>query len=238
VNFRGSTGFGKAFIKAADQEWGGRMQDDLTDAAAWAVAEGYADPARIGFCGASYGGYAALMAATRTPQTFACIVDIFGISNLVTFMQTVPPYWHTFFALLRQRLAEPETESGRAWLLERSPITFAEQIVRPLLIIQGMNDVRVKPAESEQIVEALQGRDIPVTYVTFSDEGHGFIREENRLAFSAVMEAFLAQHLGGAVEPVGDAFAGSTIRFVAGRKLIPGMPGISRPDARPAKGSL
>jgi dipeptidyl aminopeptidase/acylaminoacyl peptidase len=224
VNFRGSTGFGKTFIRAADQEWGGRMQDDLTDAASWAVAEGYADPARIGFCGASYGGYAALMAATRTPETFACIVDIFGPSNLVTLMQAIPPYWQTWFALFRRRLAAPETDEGRAWLMDRSPITFAEQIVRPLLIIQGMNDVRVKPTESEQIVDALQRRDIPVTYATFSDEGHGFVREENRLAFSAVMEAFLAQHLGGAVEPVGDAFAGSTIRFVAGRELIPGMP--------------
>jgi dipeptidyl aminopeptidase/acylaminoacyl peptidase len=223
VNFRGSTGFGKTFIRAADQEWGGRMQDDLTDAASWAVAEGYADPARIGFCGASYGGYAALMAATRTPETFACIVDIFGPSNLVTLMQAIPPYWQTWFALFRRRLAAPETDEGRAWLMDRSPITFAEQIVRPLLIIQGMNDVRVKPTESEQIVDALQRRDIPVTYATFSDEGHGFVREENRLAFSAVMEAFLAQHLGGAVEPVGDAFAGSTIRFVAGRELIPGM---------------
>jgi dipeptidyl aminopeptidase/acylaminoacyl peptidase len=139
-------------------------------------------------------------------------------------MQAIPPYWQTWFALFRRRLAAPETDEGRAWLMDRSPITFAEQIVRPLLIIQGMNDVRVKPTESEQIVDALQRRDIPVTYATFSDEGHGFVREENRLAFSAVMEAFLAQHLGGAVEPVGDAFAGSTIRFVAGRELIPGMP--------------
>ncbi len=224
VNFRGSTGFGKAFIQAADQEWGGRMQDDLTDAAAWAVAEGYADPARIGFCGASYGGYAALTAATRTPETFACIVDIFGISNLVTFLRAIPPYWHTFFALLRQRLADPETEAGRAWLMARSPTTFADRIVRPLLIFQGMNDVRVTPAESEQIVDALKRRDISVTYVTFSDEGHGIVREENRLAYSAVMEAFLAQHLGGATEPVDDAFAGSTMRFVAGGELIPGMP--------------
>jgi dipeptidyl aminopeptidase/acylaminoacyl peptidase len=112
VNFRGSTGFGKAFIGAADQEWGGNMQDDLTDAAAWAVAEGYADPARIGFCGASYAGYAALVAATRTPETFACIIDIFGPSNLVTLMQAIPPYWQTWFALFRRRLAAPETEEG------------------------------------------------------------------------------------------------------------------------------
>jgi Prolyl oligopeptidase family len=154
----------------------------------------------------------------------SCIVDIFEISNLLIFMRAAAPYWHTFFALLRQRIADPETEAGRAWLMARSPITFTDRIVRPLLIIQRMNDVRVKRAESEQIVDALKRRDIPVTYVTFSDEAHGFVREENRLAFSVVMEAFLAQHLGGVVEPVGDAFARSTIRLVAGRELIPGIP--------------
>jgi len=223
VNFRGSTGFGKAFVNAADQEWGGRMQDDLTDAAAWAVARGYADPSRIGFFGASDGGYAALAAATQTPETFACIVDVFGPSNLVTLLRAIPPYWQTWFAAWRRRLASPDTEEGRAWLMARSPITRAERIVRPLLIVQGMNDVRVKPGESEQIVDALRKRDIPVTYATFSDEGHGFVRETNRLAFSAVMEAFLAQHLGGAAEPVGEAFSDSSIEFVEGRDLIPGM---------------
>ena len=180
VNFRGSTGFGKAFIGAADQEWGGHMQDDLTDAAGWAVAQGYADPARIGFCGASYGGCAALVAATQTPETFACIIDIFGPSNLVTLMQAITPYWQTWFALFRRRLAAPETEEGRGWLMARSPITRAERILRPLLIAQGLNDVRVKPQKSEQIVNVLQRHEIPVTYVTFSDEGHGFVREENR----------------------------------------------------------
>lgn len=223
VNFRGSTGFGKSFIRAADQEWAGRMQDDLLDAAAWAVAQGYADPTRIGFFGASYGGYAALVAVTQTPETFACIVDVFGPSNLVTLMQAIPPYWQTWFALFRRRLADPETEEGRAWLMERSPMTRADQITRPLLIIQGMND-RVKPQELEQIVNALQQRDVPVTYATFADEGHGFVREENRLAFSAVMEAFLGRYLGGGVEPVGDAFEGSTIKFETGSELIPGLP--------------
>jgi dipeptidyl aminopeptidase/acylaminoacyl peptidase len=225
VNFRGSTGFGKGFINAANQQWGGRMQDDLTDAAAWAVAQGYADPTRIAFFGGSYGGYAALVAATQTPETFACIIDIFGPSNLVTLMQAIPPYWQTWFAVFRRRLANPETEEGRAWLMERSPISRVDRIVRPLLIIQGMNDVRVKPQESEQIVNALRERRIPVTYATFADEGHGFVREENRLAFSAVMESFLACHLGGSAEPIGDAFNGSTIKFDTGRELIPGLPG-------------
>jgi len=228
VNFRGSTGFGKSFVRAADQEWAGRMQDDLLDATAWAVAQGYADPARIGFFGASYGGYAALVAATQTPETFACIVDVFGPSNLVTLMQAIPPYWQTWFAQFRRRLADPETEEGRAWLMARSPITRTDRITRPLLIIQGMNDVRVKPQESEQIVNALQQREAPVTYATFADEGHGFVREENRLAFSAVMEAFLGRYLGGCVEPAGDAFEGSTIKFEMGAELIPGSSASAR----------
>jgi dipeptidyl aminopeptidase/acylaminoacyl peptidase len=223
VNYRGSTGFGKQFVAIADQGWGGRMQDDLTDAAAWAVVQGYADPKRIGFYGASYGGYAALTAATKTPETFACIVDLFGPSNLVTMMRNFPPYWSTWLATWKQRLADPETEAGRHWLTERSPLSNAERIVRPMLIGQGMRDVRVTPRESEQIVQAMRARQIPVTYVTFADEGHGFVRQENRLAFSAVMEAFLAQHLGGRAEPIGDAFAGSSIKFEVGRELIPGV---------------
>ena len=223
VNYRGSTGFGKAFVNAADREWGGRMHDDLIDAVEWAVAAGYADRARIGFIGASYGGYAALTAATRTPDVFACIVDIFGISNLITFMATIPAYWEPWFAVWRRRLADPATEEGRAWLKERSPLTHVERIVRPLLIAQGLNDVRVVAAESEQIVRAMQQRGIPVTYVTFSDEGHGFMRPENRLAFNAIVEQFLAKHLGGRAEPVGDAFSGSSLKIETGRNLIPGL---------------
>lgn len=223
VNFRGSTGFGKAFVNAADREWGGRMHDDLIDAVEWAVGEGYADRARVGFMGASYGGYAALTAATKTPEVFACIVDIFGISNLITFMATIPPYWGTWFDIWKRRLADPATEEGRAWLKERSPLTHVDRIRRPLLIAQGMNDVRVVPAESEQIVRAMQARSIPVTYVTFADEGHGFVREQNRLAFNAVAEQFLARHLGGNAEPIGDALAGSSLKVEAGRDLVPGL---------------
>jgi dienelactone hydrolase len=223
VNYRGSTGFGKAFVNAADREWGGRMHDDLIDAVEWAVAAGYADRARVGFMGQSYGGYAALTAATKTPEVFACIVDIFGISNLITFMATIPPYWESWFAVWRRRLADPATEEGKAWLRERSPLTHVDRIVRPLLIAQGMNDVRVVAAESEQIVRAMQQRAIPVTYVTFPDEGHGFARPENRFAFNAIVEHFLARHLGGRAEPVSDAFAGSSLRIEAGRNLIPGL---------------
>jgi dipeptidyl aminopeptidase/acylaminoacyl peptidase len=223
VNFRGSTGFGKAFVNAADKEWGGRMHDDLIDAVEWASRARYADRARVGFMGASYGGYAALTAATKTPETFACIVDIFGISNLITFMATIPPYWSAWFDIWKRRLADPATEEGRAWLRERSPITHVAKIKRPMLIAQGANDVRVVAAESEQIVRAMQERNIPVTYVTFPDEGHSFAREPNRLAFNAVVEQFLAKHLGGRAEPIGDAFAGSSIKIEAGRNLIPGL---------------
>jgi dipeptidyl aminopeptidase/acylaminoacyl peptidase len=223
VNYRGSTGFGKNFIALADKGWGGRMQDDLTDAAAWLVTQGIADPKRLGFWGESYGGFAALTAATKTPDTFACIVDLFGPSNLLTMLRSFPPHWSTFIATWKRRLADPDTEDGRAWLAERSPLTHAERVSRPLLIGQGLQDVRVTPKESAQIVQALRDHGIPVTYVTFADEGHGFNRPENRQAFSAVAEAFLAQHLGGRAEPVGGAFAGSTIKFHAGRELIDGL---------------
>jgi len=154
---------------------------------------------------------------------FACIVDLFGPSNLVTMMRNFPPYWGSWLATWKRRLADPETEEGRRWLNEHSPLGRAERIVRPMLIGQGMRDVRVTPRESEQIVQAMRARQIPVTYVTFADEGHGFVRQENRLAFSAVMEAFLAQQLGGRAEPICEACDGSSIKFEVGRALIPGV---------------
>jgi dipeptidyl aminopeptidase/acylaminoacyl peptidase len=224
INYRGSTGFGKAFVTAADHEWGGKMHDDLIDGLDWAIAQGYADPARVGFFGASYGGYSALMAATKTPERFNCIVDIFGVSNLITFMATIPPYWTPWFRVWKERLGDPDTASGRALLTERSPLNHLERATKPILIAQGAMDVRVVAAESEQMVKALTERGVPVTYVVFSDEGHGFVRPENRLAFYAVVEAFLAKHLGGRVQPVGDDFAGSTIAIPVGRALVPGLP--------------
>jgi dipeptidyl aminopeptidase/acylaminoacyl peptidase len=223
VNYRGSTGFGKAFIAKADKEWGGRMHDDLIDAVDWAIGQGIADSKRVGFFGGSYGGYSALTAATKTPEVFACIVDLFGISNLNTFMKTIPPYWGPWMSVWKNRLGDPDTEEGRAFLTERSPLTHIDRVVRPILIAQGMNDVRVVPAESEQMVTALKARGVPVTYITFSDEGHGFVRPENRLAFNAVAEAFLAKHLGGRVQPIGDDFAGSTLKVETGGEHVPGL---------------
>jgi dipeptidyl aminopeptidase/acylaminoacyl peptidase len=227
VNYRGSTGFGKAFVTAADREWGGKMQDDLIDAVAWAVGRGVADPRRVGFFGASYGGYAALTAATKTPEVFACIVDIFGVANLLTFMAAIPPYWRPWFSVWKQRLGDPDTEAGRAWLAERSPLTHIDRAFRPILIVQGLEDVRVTRAESEQMVAALRRREVPVTYITFPDEGHGFARPENHIAFRAVTEAFLAKHLGGLAEPIDRErdLAASSVVVEVGADLVPGLAG-------------
>lgn len=223
VNYRGSTGFGKAFVNAANLEWAGKMHDDLIDAVDWAVAAGIAEPDRIAIMGASYGGYAALVGLTFTPERFACAVDIVGISNLVTFLNTIPEYWVTWKSEWKVRTGDYTTEAGRRFLEERSPLNYVDRIMRPLLIAQGANDVRVKATESEQIVAAMQRRGIPVTYVSYPDEGHGFGRPENRRSFAAVAEAFLATHLGGRCQPIGDDFGGSTIEFKAGRELIPGL---------------
>jgi dipeptidyl aminopeptidase/acylaminoacyl peptidase len=225
VNYRGSTGFGKAFVTAADREWGGKMHDDLVDGVHWAIAQALADPKRVGFYGGSYGGYSALIAATKTPELFACIVDIFGISNLETFMATIPPYWKPWEPIWKNRVGDPGTEEGRALLRERSPVRHLDRATKPILIAQGDQDVRVVKAESDQMVEALKKQGAPVTYISFSDEGHGFARPENRMAFFAVMEAFLAKHLGGRAEPFGKDFAGSTMKIHTGAELIPGLRG-------------
>jgi dipeptidyl aminopeptidase/acylaminoacyl peptidase len=223
VNYRGSTGFGKAFVNAANLEWAGKMHDDLIDAVDWAIAERIADPARVAIMGTSYGGYSALVALTFTPEKFACAVDLVGISDLVTFLNTIPEYWMPWKSLLKVRVGDYTTEAGLRFLEERSPLNRADRIVRPLLIAQGANDVRVKASESEQIVAAMRLHGIPVTYVYYRDEGHGLGRAENRRSFKAVVEAFLAAHLAGRCESVGDDFEGSTIEFKVGRELIPGF---------------
>jgi dipeptidyl aminopeptidase/acylaminoacyl peptidase len=223
VNYRGSTGFGKAFVNAANMEWAGKMHDDLIDAVDWAVAADIADPARVAIMGTSYGGYSALVGVTFTPEKFACAVDLVGISNLVTFLNTIPDYWMPWKSVWKVRMGDYTTEAGKRFLEERSPLNYANRIVRPLLIGQGANDVRVKASESEQIVTAMQRHGIPVTYVYYPDEGHGFVRPENRRSFAAVAEAFLAAHIGGRCEPVGDDFKDSTIDVRVGREFIPGL---------------
>jgi dipeptidyl aminopeptidase/acylaminoacyl peptidase len=223
VNFRGSTGFGKAFTNAGDFEWGRKMHDDLIDGVDWAVKEGIAQADKVAIMGGSYGGYATLAGVTMTPDEFACGVDIVGPSNLVTLLSTIPPYWGPIRTMFTSRVGDETTEEGRALLTERSPLTYADQIRRPLLIGQGANDPRVKQAESDQIVQAMQAKSIPVTYVLYPDEGHGFARPENNLSFNAATEEFLASCLGGRVEPVGDDLAGSSITVPTGGDLLPGL---------------
>lgn len=215
VNFRGSTGFGKGFISAGDLEWGAKMHDDLVDAVEWAVAEGVADRDRIAIMGGSYGGYATLVGLTFTPELFACGVDIVGPSNLETLLQTIPPYWKPVVQQFHRRMGNPETPAGLQLLKDRSPLYKADRIVRPLLIGQGANDPRVKQAESDQIASAMKAGNIPVSYVLFPDEGHGFARPENNIAFNAITEEFLAANLGGRCEPAGETVAASTAQFLA-----------------------
>jgi dipeptidyl aminopeptidase/acylaminoacyl peptidase len=223
VNFRGSTGFGKAFTNAGDLEWGRKMHDDLLDGVAWAVQQGIAERDKVAIMGGSYGGYATLAGLTMTPTEFACGVDIVGPSNLVTLLSTIPPYWGPIRTTFTTRVGDDTTEDGRKLLTERSPLTYADRIQRPLLIGQGANDPRVKQAESDQIVRAMQSKNIPVTYVVYPDEGHGFARPENNLSFNAATEEFLASCLGGRVEPVGDDLAGSSITVPTGGELLPGI---------------
>ncbi|GAC1464426.1 MAG: hypothetical protein NVS2B14_13300 [Chamaesiphon sp.] len=202
VNFRGSTGYGKAFVNAGNREWAAKMHDDLIDAFNWLVQQEIADPKKVAIMGGSYGGYATLVGLTFTPDIFAAGVDIVGPSNLVTLMQSIPPYWAPMKAMFAHRLGDLETEEE--FLKSRSPLFFADRIEKPLLIGQGANDPRVKQAESEQIVEAMQQAGKPVEYALYTDEGHGFARPENRLHFYAIAEEFLAKYLGGQYEPVGE----------------------------------
>jgi dipeptidyl aminopeptidase/acylaminoacyl peptidase len=223
VNFRGSTGFGKRFVNAADKQWSGKMHDDLLDAVAWAVKEKIADKGRVAIDGGSYGGYATLVGLTQTPDTFACGVDIVGPSNLVTLLQAIPPYWESEVEQFTKRIGDHRTEEGRKFLLSISPITHVDRITKPLLIGQGANDPRVKQAESDSIVKAMQAKKIPVTYVLYPDEGHGFARPENRTSFNAITEVFLAECLGGAYEPIGRDLEGSSVTVPAGAAAIPSL---------------
>jgi dipeptidyl aminopeptidase/acylaminoacyl peptidase len=223
VNYRGSTGFGKAFLNAGNLEWARKMHDDLLDAVDWAVHEGIADPKRVAIFGGSYGGYATLVGLTTTPDRFACGVDIVGPSNLITLLNSIPPYWAPQIELFTQRVGDHRSDEGKAFLKERSPLTYVDRIKKPLLIGQGANDPRVKQAEADQIVQAMQEKKIPVTYVLYPDEGHGFARPQNRLSFNAIAEAFLAEHLGGRYEPIGDDFRGASLAVPVGASGVPGL---------------
>ena len=195
VNFRGSTGYGKDFLNAGNKEWAAKMHDDLVDAVSWTVDEGIADPERVAIYGGSYGGYAALVGATFTPDLFRCAVDIVGPSNLITLINSIPPYWKPLLSIFHERVGNPETEEE--FLKSRSPLFFVDRIEIPMLVAQGANDPRVKQAEAEQVVAAMREKGIEHEYMLFEDEGHGFARPENRLKFYAAAEKFLAGHLGG-----------------------------------------
>jgi dipeptidyl aminopeptidase/acylaminoacyl peptidase len=198
VNFRGSTGYGKAFVNAGDREWGAAMQNDLTDSVAYVVGQGWADPARVAISGGSYGGYAALAGAAFTPDLYRCAVSIVGPSNLKTLIETIPPYWAPLIAQFHRRVGNPATDAEFLW--SRSPLSKAADIHIPMLIAQGANDPRVKQAESEQIVAALRAAGVDYEYMLFPDEGHGLAKPDNRLRFYGAMERFLARHLGGRAE--------------------------------------
>ena len=223
VNFRGSTGFGKDFINAGNLEWGLKMHDDLIDAVQWAVAEGIAQGDKVAIMGGSYGGYATLAGLTFTPDTFACGVDIVGPSNLETLLKTIPPYWEPLVKQFHDRMGNPTTDEGLALLRAASPLYKADKIIKPLLIGQGANDPRVAQAESDQIVAAMKSSGIPVTYVLYPDEGHGFARPENNIAFYAIAENFLSTCIGGRAEPVGDALKPSSAQIVEGASHVQGL---------------
>lgn len=223
LNFRASTGFGKAFINAGDGEWGRKMQYDVLDAAEWAVEQGITSADAICIFGGSYGGYAVLVGLATTPEFFRCGVEIVGVSNLLTFMETVPAYWGAIYEQFAHRMGDPRTEEGRALLKERSPVHHAHAIKRPLLIGHGANDPRVHQRESDQIVDAMRENGIPVTYVLYPDEGHGFRRPENNQSFNAVTEGFLASCLGGAFEPIVNDFDQSSIQVLEGVEHVDGL---------------
>ena len=196
INFRGSTGYGKQYVNAGDRQWAGAMHTDLLDGKDWAVKQGVADANKVCIMGGSYGGYATLAGVAFSPDAFACGVDIVGPSNLNTLLKTVPPYWSTLLSTFHKRMGESED-----FLNSQSPLFKADQIKVPLLIGQGANDPRVNKAESDQIVAAMRKHDKAVEYYVFPDEGHGFARPTNNMAFNAASENFLAKYLGGRAEP-------------------------------------
>lgn len=194
MNFRGSTGFGRAFWEASFGQWGLAMQDDITDGVNWAIEQGIADPERVAIYGGSYGGYAALSGLTKTPDLYRCGISYVGVSNLFTWIAAIPPYWKIYLDMIHEMVGNPETDEKQ--FRETSPLFNADRIAVPLFVAQGANDPRVTKEESDQIVEALRRREVEVEYLVKEDEGHGFHNEENRFEFYRAMEAFLSRHLG------------------------------------------
>ncbi|MGH1334872.1 MAG: prolyl oligopeptidase family serine peptidase [Aureispira sp.] len=200
MNFRGSTGYGRKFVESAYKQWGLSMQDDITDGVQWLINQGIADPKRVAIYGGSYGGYATLSGITKTPDLYACAIDYVGVSNLFTFMETIPPYWELYREMLYEMVGNPNDEADSIQLRATSPVFHVDKIKVPLLIAQGAKDPRVNQDESDQMVEALQERGVTVEYLLKENEGHGFRNEENRFEFYRTMERFLDQHLNIALK--------------------------------------
>lgn len=236
-NFRGSTGYGKKFLDAGNKEWGRKMQDDVTWGAKYLTAEGIADPKRIAIFGGSYGGYATLAGVTFTPDLYAAAIDYVGPSNLITLLESIPPYWEPIRKLFYERMGDPNTPEGKALLTERSPLTYADKIKTPLLVVQGANDPRVNKREADQIVIALRDRGYPVEYLVAPDEGHGFARPVNNMALFMSGEKFLAKHLGGRYQEGGTPEAVARLKeitvdpktVVLAKKVDAGSVGLPKP---------
>lgn len=234
VNFRGSSGFGKAFLNAGNREWGGRMQDDLIDAAQWAVTSGVAQAERIGVVGAGFGGYAALAGLAFTPDRFRCGVSLAGPANLISMFDTLPAFRMAMRDQLYLRVGDTRTPEGRQALRERSPLTRAGQIASPLLIVAGARDPRGTRADADAIAAALRARRTPLTYVVYPDEGRDLVRPQNLLSFLAMAEHVLGQCLGGRAEPVGAAFEGASLEAYDGAASVPGLTAFARRTQAPA----
>jgi dipeptidyl aminopeptidase/acylaminoacyl peptidase len=196
INFRGSTGYGRKFWEASFKQWGKTMQHDIDDGVDWLVAQGTVDPKRIAIFGGSYGGYATLAGIAFTPDRYAAAIDYVGVSNLFTFLNTIPPYWKPYLEMWYEKVGHPEHD--KALLEAASPVFHADKIRAPLLVAQGAKDPRVKVDESDQMVAALKKRGVAVEYILKDNEGHGFHNEENRFEFYEAMERFLAKHIGSA----------------------------------------
>ena len=210
MNFRGSTGYGRKFWETSFKQWGKTMQDDITDGVQWLVEQGTADPERVAIYGGSYGGYATLAGLTFTPELYACGVDYVGVSNLFTFMNTIPPYWEPGRKMFYEMVGDPAADKDSVLMASASPVMHADKIICPLFIAQGRNDPRVNVDESDQMVKALEARGVKVEYMVKDNEGHGFHNEENRFDFYGAMEKFLDQHIGSGYKGGASAAADST----------------------------
>ncbi|MDR1561325.1 MAG: prolyl oligopeptidase family serine peptidase, partial [Holosporaceae bacterium] len=220
INYRGSTGFGKKFTNAGDGNLD-KIRNDIIDGVNWAIKNKIADKDHIAIMGGSFGGYAVLAGLAFTPEVFCCGVDLVGPSNFITLLETIPSYWSPALKALHKFFGDPKTEEGRKFLVENSPLTRAHDIRKPLIIFHGKNDPRVKQTEADQIVSAIKSKKLPVAYILYPDEGHGFHKEQNAKSYMAFTEIFLAKIMGGRYEPIHSGeLDGSSYQIVEGKNII------------------